>query len=169
MIFRTFPNFLMSLENSSIRFEGKQFVQNPSRPLPKETCNFTSCGSWPYLRKKLKVCLKICQKSSVNFHHVWHLTNKRTPLNPIIHPICAISSFFQGDRRRLTTCNVQSLNQRDIESIWVLSQCCSTGPLQFSKRSSIRSRHIPFQQHLHQQLRRSSSSSHLHLINYLWP
>lgn len=59
MSFRTFPNFLISAENCSTSGLGNTFVQKPSFPCPKETCNLTSCGSCPYLLKKLNVCLKI--------------------------------------------------------------------------------------------------------------
>lgn len=59
MSLRTLPNFLVSEETCSTRLLGNQFVQKPSGPLPKETWRATFWGSWPYLRKKLKVCLNI--------------------------------------------------------------------------------------------------------------
>lgn len=59
MSFRNFPNFLISAEYCSTSGLGKTFVQKPSFPWPKEICSFTSCGSCPYLLKKLIVCLKI--------------------------------------------------------------------------------------------------------------
>ncbi len=59
IIFSTLPNFLMSEEYCSTSWLGNTFVQNPSFPCPKETCSLISCGSCPYLLKKLNVCLKI--------------------------------------------------------------------------------------------------------------
>ena len=59
MSFRNSPNLLMSEENCLTRLLGKQFAQNASGPLPKETWRATAWGPWPYLRKKLKVCLNI--------------------------------------------------------------------------------------------------------------
>jgi hypothetical protein len=50
--FNILLNFLISPENSLTSGPGKTFDQNPSFPLPNETCSFASCGSWQYRLKK---------------------------------------------------------------------------------------------------------------------
>lgn len=82
MSFRTFPNFLISAENCSTSGLGNTFVQKPSFPCPKETCSFTSCGSCPYLLKKLNVCLKMGEPPC-------------TPSLSQVVPYCALSKAIE--------------------------------------------------------------------------
>jgi hypothetical protein len=59
MTLRKRPKRLMSEECAATSLLGKQFVQKPEGPLPKETWRLRGRAGEEWALKKLKVCLKI--------------------------------------------------------------------------------------------------------------